>query len=166
MDGEYRSRAVETASLTADQILDLLHRFKPEWHAQAACRGQLDLMFPAPTRGTMPNYTKALAMCRRCPVIDKCKTAGRDEEHGVWGGIVMQRTHREDPFIRLLADDRWWTGSEVALALGMSERNALRRLARLVEQGRLVRAGINGTGRYRFRLRRETDGGTVGDGTG
>ena len=37
----------------------------------------------------------ALAACETCPVRRECGDAGRDEEHGIWGGIDKGAQKRE-----------------------------------------------------------------------
>ncbi len=59
------------------------------WMEDAACAGHPDpdLWFPehSPTRAT-----KALEICRTCPVIDECSKAvrklPRHSRYGIWGG--------------------------------------------------------------------------------
>lgn len=75
---------------------DLLRR--PDWHAQAACRGQgPSIWFPERGEPLEPG----MAVCHGCPVRDQCLDAGMGE-HGVWGGVSKggramlrrQRSHR------------------------------------------------------------------------
>jgi len=63
---------------------DLLRR--PEWHAEAACRGQgVDLFFPANGGSAAP----AKAICATCPALDPCREWALDqgpELAGIFGG--------------------------------------------------------------------------------
>lgn len=62
---------------------------RPDWHAQAACKGKLHLFFPPfdTSKSDLANYAKrAQAICATCPVQAPCYEAGRDENHGIWGG--------------------------------------------------------------------------------
>ncbi|MBK8251034.1 MAG: WhiB family transcriptional regulator [Gemmatimonadetes bacterium] len=66
-------------------------RLDPGWASRAECRdtmGELDgVIFaagrkpPAVVRDFIADY------CKPCPVKAECYNAGRDEPHGVWGGI-------------------------------------------------------------------------------
>ena len=71
-------------------------RLDPDWASRAACRdtmGELDAEIfavghkrrggkpPAVVRDFIADY------CGQCPVKAECFHAGRDERHGVWGGI-------------------------------------------------------------------------------
>lgn len=38
------------------------------------------------------NYAKAI--CGHCPVKQRCAEAGRDEQYGIWGGIVRTKTKK------------------------------------------------------------------------
>lgn len=69
--------------------LDDLHDYalalsaSPPWHRRAACRDHPTLdWFPS----SGDTNTEALQVCRACPVRAECAEAGRDEEHGIWGG--------------------------------------------------------------------------------
>lgn len=55
------------------------------WYQRAACRGMTHLFFPDYPKDRS-NYTKARAICDDCPVSDECREAGKDEQHGMWGG--------------------------------------------------------------------------------
>jgi hypothetical protein len=70
---------------SAEDILDLLDALRPAWHAQAACRGQTDVMFPVSEPGRRADTSAAQALCERCPVQAECADAGRTERYGVWG---------------------------------------------------------------------------------
>jgi len=50
-----------------------------DWRDLAACRGMdTDIFF------NKDRYQEAVTVCRSCPVILRCKEAGKDEQ-GVWG---------------------------------------------------------------------------------
>lgn len=153
---EFKWRSQHTAALNAVELLELMEMLRPGWHEQAACKNQTDLMFPAPgLRGKRVDYSAAVALCRRCPVADPCRRQGINEEHGVWGGIAKDKPRRQDPAAVLLAgSDEWWTARRVAETLNIHERNAQRRLARLVDVGTLVRR-TNYLGHWEYRYRRE-----------
>ena len=58
-----------------------------QWRESAACRDEDPELF-FPTEGVSPN--RAIAVCRRCPVVRPClEYALRAEvaEWGVWGGL-------------------------------------------------------------------------------
>lgn len=157
-DWDYQWRSPHSAALNAVELLELMEMLRPRWHEQAACKNQTALMFPAPgLRGKRVDYSAAVALCRRCPVADQCRTQGIGEEHGVWGGIAKDKPRRQDMAAVLLADsDNWWTSRAVAETLEINERNAQRRLARLVDVGTLVRR-TNHLGHWEYRYRREPD---------
>jgi WhiB family redox-sensing transcriptional regulator len=71
-----------------------------EWQLDGACRGGDSELFFHPYGEREPSRSRreqqALAICRRCPVIEQCRTyalAAR-EPYGVWGG--MTETARAD----------------------------------------------------------------------
>jgi len=155
---EYQWRSQHTAALNAVELLELMEQLRPAWHDQAACKNQTALMFPAPgLRGKRVDYSAAIALCDRCPVADLCRRQGANEEHGVWGGIAKDKPRRQDPAAVLLADsDDWWTSRQVAQHLNIGERNAQRRLKRLVEVGTLI-GRTNYIGHREFKYRRDQD---------
>jgi WhiB family redox-sensing transcriptional regulator len=58
---------------------------RPEWHAEAACRGtDPEVFFP---RTSDPRH-EALALCASCPVRSQCleHALALPEDHGTWGG--------------------------------------------------------------------------------
>jgi hypothetical protein len=79
-------------STTADELMDFMAAgLSAPWRLKAACLDAPgDTMFP--TRGQGPSFRAAIAYCNRCPVIKDCKTAGRNEMYGVWGGEFKGRT--------------------------------------------------------------------------
>lgn len=40
------------------------------------------------------NFEHAKRVCRYCPVIDECLTAGREVPHGVWGGLSAREREK------------------------------------------------------------------------
>ncbi len=56
---------------------------RPDWHADAACRGMGPALFYPEGRGS--NAGPAKAVCATCPVVEPCRAAG-EAETGVWGG--------------------------------------------------------------------------------
>lgn len=63
------------------------------WMVDASCAGLppevADVFF---FNQTTPNAAKE--MCNACPVQDECRTAGNDEEYGMWGGASVRERHR------------------------------------------------------------------------
>lgn len=63
---------------------------RPEWHARAACRGQMtdgrSDWFPTIGYARKAEAARAREMCAGCPVRAECATAGRGERYGIWGG--------------------------------------------------------------------------------
>lgn len=64
-----------------------------DWQTQAACRGTDTAVFFHPDfeRGA-PRDTRvaaAKAICRRCPVLDRCRehALSVEEAYGTWGGL-------------------------------------------------------------------------------
>ena len=57
---------------------------RPEWHADAACRGMLDVFFAA--RDDTKRQREAKNICATCPVVAPCQEAGLMEKFGTWGG--------------------------------------------------------------------------------
>ncbi|MGV9348636.1 WhiB family transcriptional regulator [Streptomyces spiralis] len=62
------------------------------WRDHAACRGQdPDLFFPIGTTGpALAQIEQAKAVCRRCPVQDRCLewALNTDQTIGVWGATT------------------------------------------------------------------------------
>jgi WhiB family transcriptional regulator, redox-sensing transcriptional regulator len=62
-----------------------------DWRHFAACRDhEPELFFPVSDTGpALLQIREAKAVCRSCPVLDRCLEWGRDEgmEHGIWGGL-------------------------------------------------------------------------------
>lgn len=58
---------------------------RPEWHAEAACRGSDANFFP----GQGENFRPAKNVCMACPVSEPCRAWAieRNEKHGIWGGL-------------------------------------------------------------------------------
>ncbi len=69
-------------------ILALLTE-RPEWHAEAACRGRGTAVFFAGSTDT------ARTVCDGCPVVAECAEAGQDERDGVWGGMTAQERRQD-----------------------------------------------------------------------
>ena len=62
---------------------------RPTWHARAACSGVGPAIF-YPERGVQAEETdRARDICSSCPVQAPCEAAGMSEDHGVWGGHVV-----------------------------------------------------------------------------
>ncbi len=63
------------------------------WQLQGLCRGVDSSMFFHPDgergRARMQREQRAKDMCRRCPVIEECRSHAMDvgEPYGVWGGL-------------------------------------------------------------------------------
>ena len=72
------------------------------WQDDAACRGMgTDVFFPLPGG----RAEAAQRVCSRCPVRSWCADYGRDEQHGIWGGVLRdppspERTPYGDPVVR------------------------------------------------------------------
>lgn len=62
-----------------------------DWRDDALCHGKWEL-FDATYEGSNTNeyvdVEKALAICAECPVKRQCRSAGRKEPQGIWGGVV------------------------------------------------------------------------------
>ena len=58
---------------------------RPDFHAQAACRG-MDVNEFVPSSGKPSDAARSV--CGGCSVVDECRDAGRGEV-GVWGGRVQ-----------------------------------------------------------------------------
>lgn len=69
-----------------DALLEAI-RFKPEWHNDAACRGQGHELF-FPEQGRRDLTRKAKHLCRSCPVQERCLEEGLSDPHGLWGGLT------------------------------------------------------------------------------
>ncbi len=65
---------------------------RPDWQAEAACRGQTRLFFPQ--YPGPDDYSAALAVCRECPVIGPCREWAMDRSDpvpfAVAGGMTYQ----------------------------------------------------------------------------
>jgi WhiB family redox-sensing transcriptional regulator len=71
-----------------------------DWRHHAACRTEElpDLFFPKSDRGDgwQAVIEEAKAVCRRCPVTDRCLAwaLANNIEDGVWGGLTEQERRR------------------------------------------------------------------------
>lgn len=151
--------AVATSDgMTADQLLDLLDTWRPSWHQHALCRGHVNVMFPPLSVGRSTNYESALALCRNCPVVEPCRQSSEHEDNGVWGGVVREQRLANDQLLQAMRREGGnWSALEVADRFGWSERNAHRRLSKLLDRGLIVVAhhGHDGVTPSRFTVRRE-----------
>ena len=124
---------------SAGDILDLLDALRPAWHADAACRGQTDVMFPVAEHGHRLDTASAMLICARCGVRAECADYSDNEPDGVWGGqYVGVRASRRGPrssataeTIDAMNDGTWWTAQQLAARLGITRESARRRLYRL-----------------------------------
>lgn len=76
-------------------VFDLLQR--PDWMAQAACRGiDPNLFFPTRPQGegTGGEMAAAKDVCQGCPVREVCLDYGMDERFGVFGGKSERERRR------------------------------------------------------------------------
>ena len=125
---------------SAEDTLDLLDALRPAWHADAACRGQTDVMFPVAEHGHQLDTTAACALCDRCPVRNPCAEAGRSEKYGVWGGTgsgsrrMLQR-ERSAAIREVLADGDWHSTGDIAQHLKGHLSTVHRSLVGLVSAG-------------------------------
>ncbi len=86
-----RERAVSGATrhsgdLLLAELAGVIRAREPPWRRYAACRGQVEVMFPKAPTGAHAAYSRALVLCASCPVVDPCREAGARERFGVWGG--------------------------------------------------------------------------------
>ncbi len=93
--------AVYTALMTPGEPFDLLLdpvRDRPTWMADAFCSEYPEVEFvPTPPRPGRVSAAEeaAMAICRRCPVVDDCLAfALEHQEVGVWGATT-ERQRRE-----------------------------------------------------------------------
>ncbi len=60
----------------------------------AACQGVPTQMF-FPRKGAVGDASAALRVCRRCPIVDACRTWAVDHhEEGIWGGTTDRQRQR------------------------------------------------------------------------
>jgi WhiB family redox-sensing transcriptional regulator len=74
----------------AADLLDLLARGKPAWHADVACLEHPELTW-FPAQGE--DQTAAKAICSTCLVVAECRSwslAQGPELQGLWGGLSAQ----------------------------------------------------------------------------
>ena len=125
---------------SAEDILDLLDALRPAWHADAACRGQTDVMFPVAEHGHRLDTTAARALCDRCPVRNPCAEAGRSEKYGVWGDTGsgsrrMRQRERSAAIQQILADGEWHSTGDIAAHVNGDLSTVHRSLVGLVSAG-------------------------------
>jgi hypothetical protein len=127
----------ERPAPTISDVFALLER--PAWHAKAACRGQLDVMFPK-SRNNGKAWSAALGVCATCTVVDECRQAAErhHEAHGVWGGVRRNADSSRFSLLDLLAElGGWITARELADITGWSPQRARRRLVVCWQAGHL-----------------------------
>lgn len=89
---------------------------RPEWHANAACKGKSHLFYPPENtpKSELVGYTKrAQALCETCPVKAPCLEAGREEVYGIWGGASI-RSRKLERAARPATKYRALTAEQVA----------------------------------------------------
>ncbi len=82
-----------------------------DWKLEGLCREtDPELFFPDPS--DHPTAKRAKAVCRKCPVLTTCRTAGFDDPNGIWGGLTprdrqnaRRRLHRQTLDIITQLDD-------------------------------------------------------------
>ena len=141
---------------SAEDILDLLDALRPAWHAQAACRGQTDVMFPVSEPGRRADTSAAHALCDRCPVTGECAEAGRSEKYGVWGGTGsgsrrMRQRERSAAIREVLADGDWHSTGDIAQHLKGHLSTVHRSLVGLVSAGVLEQQKRHPSTYYRLK---------------
>ena len=62
------------------------------WQELALC-AQVDPELWFPEKGASAKPAKRI--CARCPVQFPCAQAGRDEEHGIWGGTSREQRRQD-----------------------------------------------------------------------
>jgi hypothetical protein len=122
----------------------------PDFFAEAACKGlDSDLFYPHPT----DSHDEALAICKGCPVREKCLRYAfdNDEIHGIWGGMTEQQrkaitgsknesllaAEKRRRLKKLAAMPRLCSRGPLAVAeaFGITDRTANRDLSELREKG-------------------------------
>ena len=141
---------------SAEDILDLLDALRPAWHADAACRGQTDVMFPVAAHRHQLDTTAARALCDRCPVRNPCAEAGRSEKYGVWGGTGsgsrrMRQRERSAAIQQILADGEWHSTGDIAQHLKGHLSTVHRSLVGLVSAGVLEQQKRHPSAYYRLK---------------
>ncbi len=126
--------------MSAEDILDLLDALHPAWHADAACRGQTDVMFPVAEHGRRLDTSAARALCARCPVQAPCAEQGRTERYGGWGGTGsgsgrMRQRERSAAIQQVLADGDWHSTGDIAHQINGYLTTVHRSLVGLVSAG-------------------------------
>ena len=65
------------------------------WFDQAACKNQTNLFFPVYNERPQAKFkreSKALAICKQCPVVDSCRDYARKNlEYGIWGAETEEQ---------------------------------------------------------------------------
>jgi hypothetical protein len=136
----------DTGPMTSEEILDLLDALRPAWHGDAECRGRTDVMFPRPGHGRAADWGLAQLLCSRCVVRRQCAEAGRNEHHGMWGGIArdtssrLNRWHRErNRFWGIIqTHGPWLTRQRLEVLSGNTVRTVNRHLKALSDRGWVV----------------------------
>lgn len=81
-------RTEAPAALTADDLLELIAKHTPAWHADALCREYPEISW-FPERGEP--VRPAREICGRCLVAGECRAAGASEIYGIWGGLTINQ---------------------------------------------------------------------------
>ena len=87
--------AVDRRTDVFDELSDTMTFKALEWRQRGACRGHPVEVFYPTNRGPGTGRV-AKAICARCPVLDECAEASRDEPAGIWAGLTPKerRTRR------------------------------------------------------------------------
>lgn len=73
--------------VTLDLATALETRIDQTWRTRAACNGHPPWLW-FPTQWDRETVAAAKNVCDTCPVRQECLDAGRDEPHGIWGGLL------------------------------------------------------------------------------
>ena len=93
-----------------------------DWAEQAACRGaNPEIFFPSPG-DAVEDARIAKAICARCPVIEACAEAGRDELYGTWGGMTHLDRRRRRRDRREQDNGEWFRLGHLARGLGVDAK--------------------------------------------
>lgn len=72
------------------RLLELIEG--PEWHKNAACKGEgPEMFYPEPGRR---DYAAIKQKCSTCTVRIECLAYGIDDPHGWWGGLSPRQRQR------------------------------------------------------------------------
>jgi hypothetical protein len=131
-------------------VFALLAELRQTWWDDAACKGQIHLMFPDKRSTPAAQIHRALALCDGCRVRRECAQAGLSESYGIWGGHFREpHKGRRMTVGRCLSDGEWWSSADLAIHVGRSEAHVHAQMKKLAHHWPIICRRVDGMTEYK-----------------